>query len=147
MQKRTIRPIGFHSKCDLAALGDLRPGSLSIQYNVCGSPGCRCKADPPVKHGPYYQVSYTRKSSTKPWVIPQILSYQIMLLIAVCCPEFGLWMLDNIVLSMASFGRSKTRGMPQSQLASHTTAEPRPRLLRCWCERGRRLPASGWQSR
>ena len=66
MQKRTIRPTGFHSKCDLAALGDLRPGSLSIQYNVCGSPGCRCKADPPVKHGPYYQVSYTRKSSTKP---------------------------------------------------------------------------------
>lgn len=52
---------------DLAALGDLRPGSLSTQYNVCGSPGCKCKADPPVKHGPYYQVSYTRKgkSSTK----------------------------------------------------------------------------------
>ena len=54
-------------KRDLTALGDLRPGSLSTQYNVCGSPGCRCKADPPVKHGPYYQVSYTRKgkSSTK----------------------------------------------------------------------------------
>jgi hypothetical protein len=31
-------------KRDLAALGDLRPGSLSTQYNVCGSPGCRCKA-------------------------------------------------------------------------------------------------------
>ena len=29
-------------KRDLAALGDLRPGSLSTQYNVCGSPGCRC---------------------------------------------------------------------------------------------------------
>ena len=54
-------------KRDLAALGDLRPGSLSTQYNVCGSPGCKCKADPPVKHGPYFQVSYTRKgkSSTK----------------------------------------------------------------------------------
>ena len=54
-------------KRDLAALGDLRPGSLSTQYNVCGSPGCKCKADPPAKHGPYYQVSYTRKgkSSTK----------------------------------------------------------------------------------
>ena len=54
-------------KRDLAALGDLRPGSLSTQYNVCGSPGCRCKADPPVKHGPYYQLSNTRKgkSSTK----------------------------------------------------------------------------------
>ena len=48
-------------KEDLAALGDLRPGSLSKQYNVCGKPGCRCKASPPEKHGPYYQVSYTRK--------------------------------------------------------------------------------------
>ena len=54
-------------KRDLAALGDLRPGSLSQQYNVCGNPTCRCKASPPEKHGPYYQVSYTRKgrSGTK----------------------------------------------------------------------------------
>lgn len=54
-------------KRDLAALGDLRPGSLSTQYNVCGTAGCRCKASPPVKHGPYYQISFTRKgkSSTK----------------------------------------------------------------------------------
>jgi hypothetical protein len=54
-------------KRELVALGDLRPGSLSTQYNVCGTPGCRCKATPPEKHGPYYQVSYTRKgkSSTK----------------------------------------------------------------------------------
>ena len=33
--------------------------SLYKQYNVCGKPGCRCKADPPQKHGPYYQVSFT----------------------------------------------------------------------------------------
>ncbi len=46
-------------KAALAALGDLRPGTLSQQYNVCGNPGCRCKASPPRKHGPYYQVSFT----------------------------------------------------------------------------------------
>jgi hypothetical protein len=45
----------------LMALGDLRPGSLSLQYHVCGSPGCRCKASPPEKHGPYGQLSFTRK--------------------------------------------------------------------------------------
>ena len=45
-------------------MGDLRPGSLSTQYKVCGSPGCRCKATPPIKHGPYYQVSYTRKGKS-----------------------------------------------------------------------------------
>jgi hypothetical protein len=46
-------------KTALATLGALRPGTLSAQYNVCGNPGCRCKADPPQKHGPYYQVSFT----------------------------------------------------------------------------------------
>lgn len=49
-------------KRELASLGDLRIGTLSQQYSVCGSPGCRCKASPPEKHGPYYQLSYTRKS-------------------------------------------------------------------------------------
>jgi len=51
-------------KAQLAALGDLRPGSLSTQCNVCGTPGCRCKATPPEKHGPYYQVSFTRKGKS-----------------------------------------------------------------------------------
>jgi Family of unknown function (DUF6788) len=39
-------------------LGRLHPGSISEQYNVCGTLGCRCK-DPkdPQKHGPYYQLS------------------------------------------------------------------------------------------
>lgn len=49
-------------KRELARIGDMTPGSLSRQYNVCGTPTCRCK-DPrhPVRHGPYYQLSYTRK--------------------------------------------------------------------------------------
>ena len=51
----------------IGRLGDLRPGKLSQQYNVCGKADCRCKADPPQKHGPYYQVSFTRsgRSSTQ----------------------------------------------------------------------------------
>jgi len=48
-------------KARIAALGELRPGSLSQQYNVCGTAGCRCKADPPQKHGPYHQVSFTHR--------------------------------------------------------------------------------------
>jgi Family of unknown function (DUF6788) len=46
-------------KSELSQLGRLRPGHLSQQYNVCGTPGCRCKAQPPEKHGPYYQISYS----------------------------------------------------------------------------------------
>ena len=36
----------------------------SSRYNVCGTPGCRCNATPPEKHGPYYQVSFTRKGKS-----------------------------------------------------------------------------------
>ena len=52
-------------QAELAALGPLRPGSLSQQYNVCGNPTCRCKASPPVKHGPYYQISFTWKGKSQ----------------------------------------------------------------------------------
>ena len=51
-------------KRDLMQLDGLRMGSLSEQYNVCGTPGCRCKASPPEKHGPYHQLSYTRKGKS-----------------------------------------------------------------------------------
>jgi hypothetical protein len=57
LQKRIVQ-----IKKRLSELGDMRPGSLSMQYNVCGNPTCRCKhPEKPVKHGPYYQISYTRK--------------------------------------------------------------------------------------
>ena len=52
-------------KEEMMALGDLRPGSLSKQYNVCGKPECRCKANPPRKHGPYYQLSFTWKGKSR----------------------------------------------------------------------------------
>lgn len=46
-------------KARLLALDDLRPGSLSRQYNVCGKPGCRCKDHHrPKRHGPYHQLNY-----------------------------------------------------------------------------------------
>ena len=64
-----------HIKEDLTALGDMRPGSLSRQYNVCGKPGCRCK-DPknPQRHGPYYQLSYVhRGQSTSQFIRPPLL--------------------------------------------------------------------------
>jgi hypothetical protein len=60
-------------KKELMELGELRPGSLSQQYNVCGKATCRCK-DPenPRRHGPYYQVSYGRKGkSSSTFVRPE----------------------------------------------------------------------------
>ena len=52
-------------KEELVGLGDMRPGALTKQYNVCGTPGCRCKdAKSPKKHGPYYQISYTHQGKS-----------------------------------------------------------------------------------
>ena len=51
----------------IVKLGPMLPGSISEQWNVCGTPWCRCKEpEKPMKHGPYYQLSFTigGKSST-----------------------------------------------------------------------------------
>jgi len=69
----TTTPIQLQEKIEaiknkLMAIDDMRPGGLSKQYNVCGTPSCRCK-DPvkPKKHGPYFKLSYTLegRSSTE----------------------------------------------------------------------------------
>ena len=39
------------------------PGSLTHRRTKCGRAGCRCGADPPVLHGPYW--SWTRKVDAK----------------------------------------------------------------------------------
>jgi hypothetical protein len=53
-------------KKSLAQIGEMRPGSLSRQYNVCGNPTCRCKHPKnPQRHGPYCQISYTHNGKSK----------------------------------------------------------------------------------
>lgn len=47
----------------LAAIDFALPGSLGRRESTCGKPGCRCKADPPQLHGPYYL--WTRKVDGK----------------------------------------------------------------------------------
>jgi hypothetical protein len=42
---------------ELAGLGFISQGSVVVRYTTCGKPGCRCQADPPRRHGPYYQWS------------------------------------------------------------------------------------------
>jgi hypothetical protein len=47
---------------NLNGLGPMLPGSISEQWNVCGTEGCACKAPKnPVKHGPYFQLSFSVK--------------------------------------------------------------------------------------
>lgn len=39
---------------ELAALGDMRPGSLVHRYMKCGNPACRCRQEGNPGHGPYF---------------------------------------------------------------------------------------------
>jgi hypothetical protein len=48
---------------ELASLGLALPGTLIERHVHCGRPGCRCHADPPALHGPYWQ--WTRKVAGK----------------------------------------------------------------------------------
>ncbi|MDQ3770369.1 MAG: hypothetical protein M3370_12965 [Actinomycetota bacterium] len=40
---------------ELATIGLIHSGSVTRRYTRCGTPSCRCHADPPQPHGPYYQ--------------------------------------------------------------------------------------------
>jgi hypothetical protein len=48
---------------ELASLGLALPGTLTQRHVRCGRANCRCHADPPVLHGPYWQ--WTRKIGGK----------------------------------------------------------------------------------
>ena len=55
--ERTYRALADQLATDLATVGFVSPGSVVSRYTSCGKPGCRCQADPPQRHGPYYQWS------------------------------------------------------------------------------------------
>jgi hypothetical protein len=44
-------------------IGFIALGSVIERFTVCGTPSCRCHAEPPAKHGPYFQ--YSRKLDGK----------------------------------------------------------------------------------
>jgi len=47
----------------LSTIGLIHSGSVTRRYTRCGTPGCKCHAEPPQPHGPYYQ--WTAKINNK----------------------------------------------------------------------------------
>jgi uncharacterized protein DUF6788 len=47
----------------IARTADVLPGSITERHTRCGRAGCACQADPPRRHGPYWQ--WTRKVANK----------------------------------------------------------------------------------
>jgi len=52
-------------KAELATLGVVLRGSVTRRYMPCGKPGCKCMADQPVLHGPYYQWTSKVEGKTR----------------------------------------------------------------------------------
>lgn len=71
-----VRPAADHTAtakrigAELARLRFVLPGSITSRYTRCGRSGCRCMADPPQPHGPYWW--WTRKVNAK--TVTQILT-------------------------------------------------------------------------
>jgi hypothetical protein len=59
-------------------LGLISQGSVVLRHTTCRTPGCRCRANPPQPHGPYWQ--WTRydsgKTITRRLTEPQARLYQ-----------------------------------------------------------------------
>lgn len=54
-----------HDGIDLADFVDYAlPGTLSRRFMRCGKSNCRCKADPPMLHGPYLHWTRTVAGKT-----------------------------------------------------------------------------------
>ena len=54
----------------IAALGDLRPGSLVQNYRRCGRPNCFCADKQHPGHGPYWLLTRTVQGKTRSQSIP-----------------------------------------------------------------------------
>jgi hypothetical protein len=63
MEPATARTLDQIAAELAAAAGPALPGTLVIRSYACGKPRCRCKAEPPVLHGPY--AEWTRKIEGK----------------------------------------------------------------------------------
>lgn len=47
----------LHEELAAQPSGFISSGSVIRRYLTCGSRGCHCRADPPVLHGPYWQLN------------------------------------------------------------------------------------------
>lgn len=69
---------GTRLSAELAGIDHALPGTLARRYMRCGKPNCRCKADPPLLHGPYLHWTRTvaGKTLTKTLTQEQARRYQ-----------------------------------------------------------------------
>lgn len=57
-------------KTELAAIGDMRPGSLVSRFRKCGKTSCHCAKKGAKGHGPSYSLTHAVSGKTVTHVIP-----------------------------------------------------------------------------
>lgn len=57
-------------KSELAAVGNMRPGSLVPRFRKCGKPSCHCAKKGAKGHGPSYSLTHAVSGKTVTHVIP-----------------------------------------------------------------------------
>ena len=57
-------------KAELAAIGEMRPGSLVPRFRKCGKPSCHCAKKGARGHGPSYSLTHAVSGKTFTHVIP-----------------------------------------------------------------------------
>jgi hypothetical protein len=61
MARPTAQRLAAHQRryrelaAELADIGYITAGSITRRHTRCGNQNCRCHADPPQRHGPYWQ--------------------------------------------------------------------------------------------
>jgi len=64
MPKKPPAPASARLATDLIGSDHALPGTLASRYMRCGKTNCRCKAEPPVLHGPYQHWTRTVAGKT-----------------------------------------------------------------------------------
>ena len=64
MPKKPTVDTGTRVAADLIGAEPALPGTLASRFMRCGKPNCRCKAEPPVLHGPYLHWTRTVAGKT-----------------------------------------------------------------------------------
>lgn len=64
MAKKAAPSAGTLLAAELTGSDHALPGTLASRFMRCGKPNCRCKADPPVLHGPYLHWTRTVAGKT-----------------------------------------------------------------------------------
>ena len=56
---------------EIAAIGDLRPGSLVARYRKCGKANCHCAEQGDPGHGPSWSLTHKVRGKTVTKIIPE----------------------------------------------------------------------------